>query len=517
MRPPLHLTQTTGGSSQLQFSDACPQRLLFSEFRQTDIPAHMSRPSIATDFHNRRVTVMGLGRFGGGLGAVRFLAERGARATVTDLATEAELADVLSQLDGLTIDRLHLGGHVEDDFRDADLVVVNPAVPAENPYLEIARRAGVPLSCEMNLFWQFNRAKVVAVTGSNGKSTTTAMIDSILKAAGMRTWLGGNIGKSLLPDIDNIQADDWCVLELSSFQLEELDRLKAAPDVAVVTNFSPNHLDRHQTLDAYRLAKQSILRWQSSEQVAILNGGDADVRQWPTRGQRWYFGDCGLENSPAMRCISAVSVNSCDATHRRRDDVDVFPLEEWLTLPGEHNLQNATAATAAAFAVGVSIRDVQAGLERYQALPHRLQFVAEVQGRKFYNDSLATTPESVTAALNAFDEPVVLLAGGYDKRVDLAPLAETIASGTKAVALMGQTAESLRAVLTASAFQSAMSCQRSFDDAFSWAVEHSTPGDVVLLSPGCASYDWFPNFAKRGERFIELVHGLERQSGEPRV
>jgi UDP-N-acetylmuramoylalanine--D-glutamate ligase len=477
----------------------------------------MSRPSIATDFYNQRVTVMGLGRFGGGLGAVRFLAERGARVTVTDLATELELADVLSQLDGLKIDRLHLGRHVEDDFRDADLVVVNPAVPPENPYLDIARRAGVRLSCEMNLFWQFNRAKVVAVTGSNGKSTTTAMIHSILKAAGLRAWLGGNIGHSLLPEIENIQPDDWCVLELSSFQLEELNRVKAAPDVAVVTNFSPNHLDRHKTLDAYRQAKQSIFRWQSSEQVAILNAGDADVRQWPTCGQRWCFGGPDTENPSAMRCITAVGANSCNATHRRRDNVSAFPLEEWLTLPGEHNLQNATAATAAALAVGVSINDVRAGLERFQALPHRLQFVAEVQGRKFYNDSLATTPESVTAALSAFTEPVVLLAGGYDKRVDLAPLVETIAGGTKAVALMGQTAELLRAMLSTHPTQPAMSCLPSFDEAFRWAVAQSTPGDVVLLSPGCASYDWFPNFAKRGERFVELVHEFERQSGEPGV
>ncbi|MBT4864213.1 MAG: UDP-N-acetylmuramoyl-L-alanine--D-glutamate ligase, partial [Planctomycetaceae bacterium] len=465
---------------------------------------------MTTDFHNRRVTVMGLGRFGGGLGAVRFLAERGARVTVTDLATEAELVDVLSQLDGLNIDRFRLGEHVEDDFRDADLVVVNPAVPPENRFLDIARRAGVPLSCEMNLFWQFNRGKVVAVTGSNGKSTTTAMIHSILNAAGLRAWLGGNIGKSLLPEIDNIQPDDWCVLELSSFQLEELDRLKAAPDVAVVTNFSPNHLDRHKTLDAYRQAKQSILRWQSSEQVAILNGEDADVRQWPTCGQRWYFGGCDAESPSAMRCIAAVGDNSCDTTHRRSENVSEFPLREWLTLPGEHNLQNATAAAAAALAVGVSIADVQTGLERYQALPHRLQFVAEVQGRKFYNDSLATTPESVTAALSAFDEPVVLLAGGYDKQVDLAPLAETIAIGAKAVALMGQTAEPLRELLAANATQPAMNCLRSFDEAFAWAVEHSSCGDVVLLSPGCASYDWFPNFAKRGERFVELVHEFKR-------
>jgi UDP-N-acetylmuramoylalanine--D-glutamate ligase len=451
-----------------------------------------------SDLHGRRVTVMGLGRFGGGEGAVRFLAAHGARVTVTDLASASELADSLKQLDGVPVETFRLGRHDDRDFRDAELVVVNPAVPSDNRFLEAARRGGAQLTSEMNLFWRFNRGRVVGVTGSNGKSTTAAMIHSILRAAGIRSWLGGNIGRSLLPEVGRIERDDWCVLELSSFQLEDLDRLHVSPEIAVVTNFSPNHLDRHRTLDAYRHAKQTILRWQSPAQSAVLNSSDDDVRQWPTRGRRAFFGTADTTED-------GVFVTDGRIIGRNNQQVVELPLETWLNLPGSHNLQNAQAAAAAAAVVGVPVSAIQAGLEKYQPLSHRLQFVAEVDNRRFYNDSLATTAESVAAALESFTAPVVLLAGGYDKQVDLRPLADTISGRVKAVALMGQTGEKLYQLLADNNSHLEMSCCPSFDEAFRWAVAQSSPGDVVLLSPGCASYDWFCNFAERGARFVELV------------
>ena len=184
-----------------------------------------------------------------------------------------------------------LGRHEEADFRNADLIVVNPAVRPENPFLKIAAAAGVPRSSEMNLFWQFHRGKTVAVTGSNGKSTTAAMIHAILQRAGFRARLGGNIGHSLLEEVEDITPDDWTVLELSSFQLADLNRIQARPDVAVVTNFTPNHLDWHGTLAEYRAAKQSLLRWQTAEDVAVLNADDPEVSRWPTTARRMGFGE----------------------------------------------------------------------------------------------------------------------------------------------------------------------------------------------------------------------------------
>ncbi len=454
---------------------------------------------------NKRVTVMGLGRFGGGVGAVRFLAERGARVTVTDLATEQQLEESLAQLDRLPLAALHLGGHQEPDFRDADLVLVNPAVPSDNRFLKIAEQNGVSLTSEMNLFWQLNRAKTVGVTGSNGKSTTAALLHAILQSAGVRSWLGGNIGRSLLPLIDEIRPDDWCVLELSSFQLEDLDRIAASPQVAVVTNFSPNHLDRHGTLAAYRHAKQTILRWQRADDVTVLNLDDPDVRNWPVGGRQYGFGRCEYGYG--------LFSNNGRLIARHEQGEYELPLEGWLKLPGAHNLQNAMAAAVAAIAIDVPASAIQRGLESFEPLPHRLQFVADVASRKFYNDSLATTPESATAALNSFAEPVVLLAGGYDKQIDLGGLANAISAGAKAVALMGQTAAKLERLLVDrnsrnKTPQVALHKCLTFDEAFRWAVERSSPGDLVLLSPGCASYDWFSNFAERGERFVELVRGL---------
>jgi UDP-N-acetylmuramoylalanine--D-glutamate ligase len=453
------------------------------------------------DLAGCKVTVMGLGRFGGGLGAVRFLAARGACVTVTDLLSAEELAEPLSQLADCAIDAYHLGGHVDADFIDADLIVVNPAVPPGNPFLAKAREACILLTSEMSLFWQFNRSRTIGVTGSNGKSTTAAMTHSILQAAGISSRLGGNIGTSLLPEVDQISADDWSVLELSSFQLDDLDRLPASPNIAVVTNFTPNHLDWHGSLDEYRRAKQSILRWQTPDDVAILNQDDSDVSSWPTFGRRLAFGvrDAGCDG---------IFERGTEHVLRLNGSQERFLLREWISLPGRHNLFNAMAAACAAIGAGADLEAVRRGLADYRSLPHRLEFVAEIHGRRFYNDSLATTPESAAVALEAFSQPVILLAGGYDKQIDLTPLAQGIAHRAKAAALMGQTADLLACLLEEHAAKNDDPPTRectSFEEAFDWAVSRSGPGDVVLLSPGCASYDWFRNYAERGRRFVELV------------
>jgi UDP-N-acetylmuramoylalanine--D-glutamate ligase len=466
------------------------------------IPDHPQR-----DYRHMRVLVMGLGSFGGGLGVVRFLAERGAEITVTDTRPAGELADAIGELSDISGLQFRLGGHDEADFRRADLVVVNPAVRRDNPYLEFARAASIPLTSEMNLFWQWNPAPVVGVTGSNGKSTTTALIHSILTQAGRRAWLGGNIGVSLLSQVGQIQPDDVVVLELSSFQLTDLGRLQVSPGVSVITNFSPNHLDWHGSSGHYRWAKQTMLRWQKPTDTAILNADDGDSRQWQTAARRLQFGlhDAGEDG--------VFADDKGSATIRLVGQERVIPVSEWLRLPGRHNLANALAATCAALQIGVDLHAVQWGLERYKPLPHRLQWVADINGRSFYNDSLATTPESTIVALEAFEAPVVLLAGGYDKQVDLSQMAQTIARRAKAVALMGRTAGTLRSLIAGDAASHCLTSPEltSFRQAFEWALAQSVAGDVILLSPGCASYGWFRNFADRGRQFVELVESLATQ------
>ena len=457
------------------------------------------------DYRDLRILVMGLGSFGGGSGVVRFLASRGANVTVTDARPPDQLTDAVRELRELPAVQFKFGGHDEQDFRTADLIVVNPAVRRDSRLLKIARDAGVPLTSEMNLFWQWNPAPVVAVTGSNGKSTTTALIHSILQSSGRTAWLGGNIGVSLLPEIGRIRPEDVVVLELSSFQLTDLDRLQISPSVSVITNFAPNHLDWHTSVDHYRWAKQTMLRWQKSTDAAILNADDQDVCGWIANGERLYFGlrDC---------CKDGVFNNNNDrrAIVRLHNQQHEIPLGDWLGLPGSHNLANALAATCAALHLGVSLTAIRQGVEEFRPLPHRLQWIAEIGGRSFYNDSLATTPESAVVALQAFDRPVVLLAGGYDKQVDLTQMAQDIARRAKAVALMGQTAGGLREIIHRQANCSCLVSPElhSFREAFDWAVSQSAPGDVILLSPGCASYDWFRNFADRGTQFAEFVRSL---------
>jgi UDP-N-acetylmuramoylalanine--D-glutamate ligase len=464
------------------------------------IPDHPQR-----DYRDLNVLGMGLGSFGGGLGVVRFLNDRGARITITDTRPTEKLTESLAELQGIDNLQFKLGGHDEADFRSADLIVVNPAIRPDNPYLQLAREAGVPLTSEMNLFWQWNPAPVVAVTGSNGKSTTTAMIHTILQQSGRRAWLGGNIGISLLPLVDQIQADDIVVLELSSFQLTDLDRLQVSPAVSVITNFAPNHLDWHDSLDHYRWAKQTMLRWQQTTDIAVLNGDDTDVRKWRCLGRRLLFGltDHGTDG--------VFSDQNGDAIVRTDGEQQLLPLKHWLKLPGRHNLANALAATCATLEYGANIQNIQRGIEQYEPLPHRLQWIADVHGRSFYNDSLATTPESAIVALEAFERPVILLAGGYDKRVDLSEMAAVISRCAKAVALLGQTAGTIRELVDRNPALTCLTSPEfdSFRQAFDWAVAQSDPGDVVLLSPGCASYDWFRNFADRGEQFVHFVNGLK--------
>ena len=453
---------------------------------------------------------MGLGSFGGGIGAVKFLVRRGAIVTVTDLRPAEKLAESLAELSETPPDHLVLGGHDVADFCEADLVVVYPEVKRNCPFLNAAIQSGVPTTSEMNLFWKWNPAPVIAVTGSNGKSTTTAMIHTIMNQVvqqqpGRRAWLGGNIGTSLLPLVDQIQPDDIVVLELSSFQLLDLDRLQASPHVAVVTNFAPNHLDWHPNLEHYRQAKQAILRWQTAEDFAVLNDDDDEVNRWIVQGTRHGFGL--KDNGQLGAFFDSRRTENRNAIDRTKAGEHRFPLKDWLKLPGQHNLANALAAIAATTAVGADAKSIQTAIQNYEPLPHRLQFVGDVQGRQFYNDSLATTPESAEVALAAFDEPIILLAGGYDKHVDLNRMAAAIARRAKAVSLMGQTAGMLRESIVSSDVNNCEVSlpQPSFAAAFEWAWLHSAPGDVILLSPGCASYDWFRNFADRGAQFAELV------------
>ncbi len=430
----------------------------------------------------KRITIMGLGHFGGNIAAIRYLHQKGARLCITDLKSKERLKDSLDKISDCNMESVHLGSHQESDFTDTDLVVVSPAVPPTNHFIQLAINNQIPVTTEMNMFWQINPAPVIAVTGSNGKSTTSALIHSILLNAGYRSHLGGNIGRSLLEKAHEINKDDIVVLELSSFQLEYLNSLKPSPLISVITNFSPNHLDWHGSLENYKNAKQNISKWQDENQWTVIPDNDDNLSSWKT----------------SAKIISSPLNNE---------------LKNSVTIPGEHNLWNATLASAATNLLNISKEDIAEGLRNYKSLPHRLEKVLTYKQREFYNDSLATTPESSIAAIRSFDNPVYLIAGGYDKQVDLQQFADVISKNVNGVALIGDTAENISQHLKEnrdspeSILENTEVCS-SLESAIHKVWRWSSHGSVILLSPGCASYDQFSNFEERGDCFKTLVQKL---------
>ena len=433
-------------------------------------------PSEPARLRGRRVTVVGLGRFGGGVGATRWLCLQGAVVTVTDAADADALADPVAQLTDCDV-TYHFGEHVEADFTQADLLIVNPAVPKDMRQLLMAYVAGVSQTTEINLFLERCRAPVVGVTGSVGKSTTTAMIGEILSRS-RTTHVGGNIGRSLLADLDAIEPDHVVVLELSSFQLEWTPAVGISPHVAVVTNLQPNHLDRHGDMDAYTAAKKNIFVYQHVDDLLILNRADAGLASW-------------ADEAPGK----AVWFDPADE-----------PFE--LTVPGAHNQANAQAAWAAVRPFGVSRTNAAAALKAFAGLPHRLQVVCERDGVRYVNDSKCTTPAGAMVALEAFEpRQCVIIVGGYDKGISFDGLGRDLAARAKGAVAIGATAPAILTALEQCRQDDKPTTRQAGDlaSAVGAAREMVEAGDVILLSPACASYDQFDNYEQRGDAFVELI------------
>ena len=473
------------------------------------------------DLTAKRITVMGLGRFGGGVGVTRFLVKQGADVLVTDQLEPDDLKDSLAKLEHLPVN-YRLGEHNISDFTTCDLVVANPAVKPDNRFLRAAQAASIPITTELRLLIEAlpNRNHTIGVTGSAGKSTTTAMIGHILGKAFTQhpalpgdqsttttpnVWVGGNIGGSLLDSIDQIGPDDWVVLELSSFMLHGLRKYKNvretggktsvggwSPHIAVITNISPNHLDWHGSFEHYLADKQAILDAQNPDRdKAVLGPGLHDKLNHKVRDMRSRE-EADVRNNP--------------------------PID--LLIPGFHNQLNATLACDACSCAGLDWIAAAHALADFPGLPHRLQFVLEHNGVRFYNDSKCTTPEAARLAIQSFPPHTVhLILGGYDKGSDLKPLAAFAAKTCAALYTIGATGDTIlnaaqrasthtaplpNTTQPASAGVLIIPCG-DLNTAVRQAIAHATPGQVVLLSPACASWDQFQNYEHRGQHFIDLV------------
>ena len=448
-----------------------------------------------------RVVVLGLARQGKAL--TRYLTEHGAEVIASDLKREDELP--LDELSDLEI-QFELGDHPQRLLEQADLLCLSGGIPADLPLAQQARLQGIRVANDSQLFLENSLAPVIGITGSAGKTTTTELLGRMGRAAveGSKrsVWVGGNIGRPLIADLDQIKQDDLVVMELSSFQLE---LMTASPKTAAVLNLTPNHLDRHHTLEAYTAAKANILNFQLEGDTAVL--GREDPAAW------------GLRNYVQGRLLSfGVRPFDGEGTYVERgqvrlilggEEVRLFPVEA-ISLRGPHNLQNVLAASALAGAAGIEPEAMLAGVEGFTGVEHRLEFVRTVGGADWYNDSIATAPERTVAAIRSFGEPVVLLAGGRDKDLDWRELITLISLRVDHLVLFGESAPMIEGLLHSSSggrpYTQTMA--DGLEQAVRAAAEVADEGDVVLLAPGGTSYDEFIDFAARGARFKELVRGL---------
>lgn len=446
-------------------------------------------------FTGASVTIVGLAREGTAL--ARYLAGVGARVTVGDLRTPQQLASALKQIADLPV-HLVLGTNRIDDAISTETLFLSPGVPLGLSMVAAAREAGVPLGSEPLLFVERCSAPVVGITGSSGKTTTTSLVGEMLRRGERRVWVGGNIGAPLIGHLADIGAQDRVVLELSSFQLALFDR---SPQFAVVTNLSPDHLDRHATLDEYYQAKRAIVRFQRSGDVAILNRDDPEVVAFAEGLEsevHWFSLVRPVERGGYLANGSLWLVD--DAPRWLLDIADV-------RLRGRHNLANALAAAIAASMAGANDEAIRATLRQFVGVKHRLEPVAERGDVLYVNDSIATSPARAIAALESFDRPVIWLAGGRSKNLPTDDLVALAARRVKRAILYGEDGPPLQAGLEAAGLTTVDQCG-GLEAAVERAVGVAEPGDVVLLSPACASFDQFRDYEARGQAFRDLVGRL---------
>lgn len=456
-----------------------------------------------------RVTVVGLAREG--TAVARFLAARGAEVTATDMKPAEALAGTLAQLRSFPI-RYALGGHPEWVL-DADIIFVSPGVPRNIPLLVEAARRGIRLSSETELFFSLCPAPIIGITGSSGKTTTTTLVGEILRAAGERTWVGGNIGEPLLNYLDEIGPADRVVMELSSFQLEHLT---LSPHIAAILNITPNHLDRHGSMEAYIAAKRQIIAHQGAGDAAVFGWDDAAARRL---GEGYSAGRAVWFSAVAPMRPGVWAAKEAVMLEIQGPAQEVCRLAE-VRLRGAHNLLNVLAACAIAGSAGAPADAMRTAIRSFQGVSHRLELVREWNGVWFVNDSIATSPERSMAALRSFDEPIVLLAGGRDKHLPWEEWADLVLQKARGVVLFGEAAGLIERALQRAferAAEAGGQCRLSpenvrqavtLERAVQMASELAEPGDVVLLSPGGTSYDAYADFVERGEHFRKLVKML---------
>jgi UDP-N-acetylmuramoylalanine--D-glutamate ligase len=454
------------------------------------------RPGI--DLAGKRVLVVGLARTGQVVSV--FAAGYGATVTATDEKPETELSEAAAKLRAAGI-KLELGGHTPATFLEQDLIVLSPGVPAKLPALELARARGIPVWSEIELAWRLLRGKLVAITGSNGKTTTTALVAHILRTAGIPVLVGGNIGVPLLSLVESSADTSVTVAEISSFQLEAIEAFR--PEIGVVLNLTSDHLDRHASFEEYAAAKMRLFANQLDRDAALLNADDPEItKRMPSRPHIYWF-------SRQKRVAEGAFVRDGQIFFRAEGAEVPLARRDQISLRGEHNVENVLAACAAAYLAGAAPAAIASGVQTFRGVEHRLEFVAEIGGVSFYNDSKATNVDAALKAIEAFPGPVLVILGGKDKGSPYTPLREPLQGRARLAILIGAAAEKIAAELAGAV---PVEQAGTLDRAVGLAFERAQPGDTVLLAPACSSFDQFENYEQRGRVFKAAVAKLEHSS-----
>jgi UDP-N-acetylmuramoylalanine--D-glutamate ligase len=444
----------------------------------------------------KKVLVVGLARTG--IATALFCAERGARVTATESRSEPEIAEAAKKLRMAGV-KLELGAHQAETFVQQDLIVPSPGVPPMMPALAAARAIGVPVWSEIELAWRFLRGRLICITGSNGKTTTTSLIGHILETAGLPVQVAGNIGTPLISRVDISSDGSFTVVEASSFQLEFISTFR--PNIAVLLNVTPDHLDRHGSVESYAAAKARMFENQMPEDAAIINADDTVAPQYTPTGPRVFW--FSREKQVASGCY----VRGDEIIFRCDGEETVLLNRKIIGLRGSHNMENVLAAAAAARLAGVEPGAIAEGVRTFAGVEHRIEYVATIGGVEYFNDSKATNVDATLKALDAFPGNVLVILGGKDKGSDYKILRQTLRSRARMALLIGSAADKIEADLAG-----AIPVERvqTLERAVEHASQHAKPGDTVLLAPACASFDQFENYEHRGRVFKQLVRELEK-------
>jgi UDP-N-acetylmuramoylalanine--D-glutamate ligase len=449
------------------------------------------------ELKNKRVLVVGLGRTG--VATALFCAARGAAVTATESRTEAEIGEPVAKLRGAGV-ALELGGHQEKTFLQRDLIVPSPGVPADAPLLRAERGKGVAIWSEIELAYRFLHGRLIGITGSNGKTTTTSLVEHILKTAGFSTILAGNIGTPLISCVAGMTENTFTVVELSSFQLELIEMFR--PNISVFLNLTPDHLDRHHTMESYGAAKARIFANQTETDAAILNADDPAAASYaPTLPRMFWF-------SRKQRAAQGSFLRGEDVVFRDEGKEEVVLKRREIPLVGAHNLENVLAAVTATRLAGADAPAIAKAVRSFAGVEHRLEFVAEISGVRYYNDSKATNVDATVKALDAFPGRILVVLGGQDKDSDYTALQGPLREKAILTLLIGAAADKIEKQIAGSvAIERAGTLERAVES----ASKAARPGDVVLLAPACASFDQFLNYEQRGRVFKDLVRQLEQR------